>query len=91
MIAKHANLAKEVEGLRKELAAYSEQDPVELERKEHETRQFRSEAEKWTDQILSMEGWLKDSTGGDKEQMENIKRMCYGDEFSEEEGGLCEL
>lgn len=38
-----------------------------------------------------MEGWLKEHIDGDKEQMGNIMRMCYGDEFDEEEDGLREL
>ena len=62
-----------------------------MDKKKDETQHFRNETEKYTDQILSMEGWLKEHAGGDKEQMSNIMRMCYGDEFDEEEGGLREL
>jgi hypothetical protein len=62
-----------------------------MDKKKEETRKFKEEAEKYTDHILSMQGWLKDSTGGDKEQMSGIMRQCYGDEFDEEEGGLREL
>ncbi|KAF2281009.1 meiotic nuclear division protein 1 [Westerdykella ornata] len=91
LITRHAELTKELEVLRKELAAYSEHDPVEMERKSLETRKFRDDAEKYTDHILSMEGWLKEQMGGDREQMANIMRECYGDEFDEEEGGLREL
>ncbi|KAF2474819.1 meiotic nuclear division protein 1, partial [Lindgomyces ingoldianus] len=91
LITKRADLTKELENLRMELAAYSEQDPVEMDRMNAETQQFKNDAEKWTDQILSMEGWLKGQTGGDKEQMSSIMRTYYGDEFDEEEGGLREL
>lgn len=62
-----------------------------MERKNQETQSFKNETEKYTDQILSMEGWLKEHTGGDKEQMGNIMRICYGDEFDAEDGGLREL
>lgn len=62
-----------------------------MDRKNKETQNFKNDTEKFTDQILSMEGWLKGQMGGDKEQMENMMRMCYGDEFDEEEGGLREL
>jgi hypothetical protein len=62
-----------------------------MDKKKSETQQMMNETEKYSDQILSMEGWLKEQTGGDKEQMGNIMRMCYGDEFDEEEGGLREL
>jgi uncharacterized protein YPO0396 len=91
LITKHANLTKEIGQLRQELAAYSEQDPVEVEKKSNETQQFRSEVEKYTDQILSMEGWLKGQMGGDLEQMTNLKREHYGDEYDAEEGSLREL
>jgi cell division septum initiation protein DivIVA len=38
LITKHSDLAKELKKLRIELAAYSEQDPVEVEKKAHEIR-----------------------------------------------------
>jgi hypothetical protein len=84
-------LVKEVESLRAELAAYSEQDPVEMDKKMQETQDFKANTEKFTDHILGMEGWLKDSLGGDKEQLLQVMRMCYGDEFDEDEGCLHEL
>lgn len=84
-------MLKELDDLRKELTTYSEQDPVEMDKKHGEIQKYRADAETFTDHILSMEGWLKQQTGGDREQMDNIKRMCYGDEFDEEEGGLREL
>ncbi|ORY12125.1 meiotic nuclear division protein 1, partial [Clohesyomyces aquaticus] len=91
LITKNATLTKELESLRMELAAYSEQDPVEMDKKNEETQRFRNDAEKYTDQILSMEGWLKEHVGSDKEQWVNLMKMCYGEEFDEEEGGLREL
>ncbi|KAF1971513.1 hypothetical protein BU23DRAFT_471039, partial [Bimuria novae-zelandiae CBS 107.79] len=91
LITKHADLTKELENLRQELAAYSEQDPAEVDKKKMEAQQFQAEVEKYTDQILSMEGWLKQQLGGDAEQLMATKRLLYGDEFDEEEGGLREL
>ncbi|KAH7072938.1 Mnd1 family-domain-containing protein [Paraphoma chrysanthemicola] len=91
LIAKHTELAKELEKLRTELAAYSEQDPVEVEKKAAETQKARDEAEKFTDQIYSMEGWIKTQCAGDKEAITNVLKMLYDDEYDEEEGGLREL
>jgi vacuolar-type H+-ATPase subunit I/STV1 len=91
LIAKHTELAKELEKLRTELAAYSEQDPVEVEKKAAETQKARDEAEKFTDQIYSMEGWIKTQCAGDKETITNVLKMLYDDEYDEEEGGLREL
>lgn len=62
-----------------------------MDKKKAETQKFKDETEKYTDQILSMEGWFKTTTGSDREQMLQIKQMCYGDDFDEDEGGLREL
>lgn len=62
-----------------------------MEKKSKEIQDSKNKADKFTDHILSMEGWLREQMGGDKEQMGHIMRMCYGDEFDEEEGGLREL
>jgi len=84
-------LTKELEKLRTELAAYSEQDPVEVEKKAAETQKARKDADKFTDHIYSMESWIKSQYSGDPELIANIMRQLYGDEFDEEEGGLREL
>lgn len=90
-IKKHADLVKELEALRVDLAAYSEHDPIEMDKKKQEVQTLRAETESYTDKILSMEGWLKEHMGGDREQMDMMMRMCYGEEFDEEEGGLHDL
>jgi hypothetical protein len=91
LITKHADLSKELEKLRTELAAYSEQDPVEMEKKDAETQQYRLEADKFTDQILDMQGWLKQHLGGDANDFWNLLKSVYDDEYDEEEQGLREL
>jgi phytoene dehydrogenase-like protein len=90
LITKHADLTKDLEKLRAELAAYSEQDPVEMGKKAAETEQARLDADKFTDQILVMQGYLKNATGGGDVFLDTL-RMLYGDEFDEEEQGLREL
>ena len=80
-IAKHYNLKKEFENLRQMLATCREQDLVEMERKREETHKFKDEIDKYTDQILIMEGWPRGHTGSDKEQRLTIMQMCNGDEF----------
>lgn len=90
LIGRHADLTKSLEKLRTELAAYSEHDPVEMEKKAAETKQARLDAEKFTDHILSIEGWLRDAVG-DREALFQLQQAVYGDEFDEEERGLREL
>ncbi|PVI01331.1 hypothetical protein DM02DRAFT_641943 [Periconia macrospinosa] len=88
LITKHADLTKELEGLKQELAAYSEQDPVEVEKKKKEMHDLSVDVERYTDHILSMEGWLKEHAGGDPEVLLGLKSTLYGEEFDEEIGGL---
>lgn len=92
LIAKHTDLMKELEQLRTDLTAYSEQDPVELEKKESEAHKVRLDAEKYTDHILAMQGWFKTNAGGGGgEDFLNLLKMLYGDEYDNEEQGLREL
>ncbi|RMZ74184.1 c2h2 finger domain [Pyrenophora seminiperda CCB06] len=90
LITKHSDLAKELGRLRTELAAYSEQDPVEMERKAAETQQARLDTERLTDQILLMQGWFKQQVGGGEDYLSMLKGL-YDDEYDEEEQGLREL
>jgi hypothetical protein len=93
LITKHADLTKEFEKLKTELAAYSEQDPVEMEKKATETQQAHLDADKSTDQILAMQGWIKEKlfnayAGPD---FFDALKTFYQDEYDEEEQGLREL
>ena len=78
--------------MRTELATYSEQDPVELDKKATETRHARLNADKYTDQIFAMQSWFKQHLGCDGgEGFLNMLKMLYGDEYEDEEQGLREL
>jgi hypothetical protein len=91
LITKHGDLTKELDKLRTELAAYSEQDPVEVEKKAAETQKARDDANNFTDQIYSMESWIKKQGIITPTDLEVVLKMLYGDEYDEEEGGLREL
>lgn len=88
--AAKADLTAEIKALATELAAYSDNDPTELERKRVEVQGLRTEAEQYTDEIESMEGWIK-AQGQDSEGMKGMRQSLYGDEYDEEEGVLKEL
>ena len=90
LVASKSTLETEVKALQKQLTAYSDNDPTELERKNNDIVQFKSEAEQCTDDIYSMEGWFK-SNGQDEEAIKGLRMMLYGDEVDEEEGILKEL
>jgi len=83
-------LQAETEALRRELATYSDNDPTELERKVKEAAEWKVTAEEFTDDIYSMEGWLKDKMGGG-EALDAMLQETYGKEYDEEVRGLKEL
>jgi hypothetical protein len=91
LTVKNTALEKEVETLKAELASYSENDPVEVESRKEQIQLHISDAEKWTDQIQSMEFWVKRTTGADKDTFMAMKKNWYGDQFDEVDGGLNEL
>lgn len=87
---KHDDLTIEVEKLRTELAAYSEYDPIELNKKLEDTQRSRAAAVKFTEHIYCMEGWLKERVP-DQECQVNALEELYGDEWDDEDEGLREL
>ena len=90
LVTKHENLTKEVEKLRTELAAYSDYDPVELDKKIEVTQRSRAAADKFSEHIYCMEAWLKERVP-DREAHIGILKDLYGDEWDDEDGGLREL
>jgi len=52
---------------------------------------MKNEAEKHTDHIQSMEGWIRSNAGVDRETAINLKRNWYGDQFDEEQQCLKEI
>lgn len=83
-------LEAEVEAMHRELATYSDHDPAELEKKALGAAVEEAQAIECTDDIYSMEGWLKGTLGGG-EQLDGMLRDMYDREYDEEAGGLREL
>ena len=90
LVKKHDELNQQVEQLRKELATYSEHDPVELDKKIEDTRRLQEAAERFTEHIYCMESWLKERVL-DRESQVCILKDYYGEEWDDEDGGLREL
>ena len=90
LVASKAVLESEVKDLQKQLAAYTDTDPTEVERKVKEVQRFKAEAEQYTDDIYSIEGWLKQQPV-DEEALKQMRMNTYGDQLDEEEGVLKEL
>jgi len=91
MLNLHADLSKELDAARTELAGYSNNDPVEIERRKAKLVEDRVLLEALTDAIYSMESWFKQRIGGDRAQMAGMKQRWYGTEYDEEAGGLRDI
>ena len=88
VVARKSELETETKRLQKELAAYSDSDPTELERKRKEVEAFKKEASDCTDNIYSMESWF--GRNDMKECLQNLQQELYGNEV-DEDGELRDL
>lgn len=86
LMARKAELEQAVGGFRRQLAEYSADDPVELERKENEVRGWAAEAETETENIYSIEGWFR--RNGFEEHLAALRMSLYGEQGDEEAGGV---
>ena len=86
LIEEKVMLDDDVAELKKELEGYKDGDPVEIEKRRREVIDFKAAAERWTDNILILEGHLKSMMGGDVEALDGVKRQVYGNEYVEGEG-----
>ena len=82
----HLKMKVEVEILKKELASYSDCDPVELRRKKEEVERLKQTASRWTDNIYSIEGYMRSKLGFDPDKMDLVRISYYGDEYVAGEG-----
>lgn len=81
----HETLLEETGILVRELAGYSDNDPIEILRKAEETSKLKASAEKWTDYLEGVEGLLKRLTG-DKTTVTQVMEKICGDEYVAGEG-----
>lgn len=86
LVSVRLELEGEVGGLRKELEGYKDGDPGEVERRRKEIRGLQAKAEMWTDNIGVLEAYVLNLMGGDRGNLDGMKRELYGDEYVEGEG-----
>ena len=86
LVSARLELEGEVGGLRKELEGYKDGDPGEVERRRKEIRGLQAKAEVWTDNIGVLEAYVLNLMGGDRGNLDGMKRELYGDEYVEGEG-----
>ncbi|KAL8656854.1 MAG: hypothetical protein Q9226_002503 [Calogaya cf. arnoldii] len=72
--------------LKGQLEEYRDVDPQQLEKKKAEAALLRANAERWTNNIELLEGWLNRVLGIDPYQLDCLRRECYGAEYIEGEG-----
>ena len=90
-LGRQTQLKSEVEGLRQELAQYTEVDAATTEKRQAYVENLKQLAEKHTDQIFEMEQYLKNELLIDNEHLKMIKLELYHVEYDPEEEGLAEL
>lgn len=91
LVAEQARLMEELQTVKAELHRYRDGDPAELLLKKKQIQALQQKAELWTDNVAILEQWLAHALAGDWENLDAIKRSCYGDEYDEEGQGLKEL
>ena len=62
-----------------------------VDEKQASVERLRAETGEITDNIDALEGRLKELLGGDREAMDGIRQMCYGELYVQEEEGLPDL
>jgi chromosome segregation ATPase len=78
-------LKSKVAKLENALAEYSDNDPIELEQKEIETKLMRDSAIRWTDNLEAVESYLTRVTS-DKAKAQQIMHSLCSDEYVVGEG-----
>ena len=86
LIKQHEKQKEEVEVMRKELEGYGNGDPTQILRKRQEVEELKARAQKWTDNIYCIEGYLREITGGDQGALEGIREEYYESEYVAGEG-----
>ncbi|KAL9020423.1 MAG: hypothetical protein Q9185_002298 [Variospora sp. 1 TL-2023] len=77
-------LQEDIAALRHHVEAYKDADPRCVEEKREGTEAMRFQAERWTNNIEILEGWLCEVIG--TEQMDRLREECYGADYVEGEG-----
>lgn len=80
-----ASLNGDINMLAKQLEEYEGNDPAEVMRKTAETKYFRESAERWTDNLESIESYLIKRTG-DKTQIRKMMEGFCNSEYVAGEG-----
>lgn len=86
LMAAHVQLTKEVRLLESELEGYKGNDPTELLRLQNETKSMEDSAERWTDNIETVLGWLKNEKQVDREGISGMMAECGGEDWVPGEG-----
>jgi predicted nucleic acid-binding Zn-ribbon protein len=82
----HDCLTKQLLGLEKELTEYKDNDPTEIEKTREGIKLLREGIEKWTDNIMSLEGYIFEKLARNRGDLAIFQQEFYGVEYEEGEG-----
>ncbi|KAL8729462.1 MAG: hypothetical protein Q9166_004710 [cf. Caloplaca sp. 2 TL-2023] len=81
LVTLQQTLQGDVTALKNHIESYKHVDPWEMEKRGQETALMKAKAARWTNNIELLEGWLDKAFGGDRHQLDSIRRECYGAEY----------
>ncbi|KAI9808381.1 MAG: hypothetical protein M1826_004184 [Phylliscum demangeonii] len=74
-------LQQEVAALQAALAQMGDRDPVQLDKKRADTQLMWASSRRWTDNIYCLEYYYLQMNGGDRADLEDVRRWLYGDDY----------
>ncbi|KAL8668753.1 MAG: hypothetical protein Q9168_006631 [Polycauliona sp. 1 TL-2023] len=86
LLARQKILQLDIIALKDKLENYRDVDPRQIEKRAKETAQMKLDAERWTNNIELLEGWLDRVLQIDPCQLDRLRRECYGAEYIEGQG-----
>ena len=84
--SKYDDINTEVAGFREELKGYEGNDPAAFELKKKEAQKAQGSTERWTDNILILDQWFLELSGGDRGAREEMREQLFGDQYAKDEG-----
>lgn len=85
LITRLETLSKDIIVLKHELENYKDVDPRRTEKKREDIDAMKAKAERWTNNIEILEGWVCRALGIGHQQLDCLRRECYGPEYMEGE------
>ncbi|KAL8714265.1 MAG: hypothetical protein Q9225_006624 [Loekoesia sp. 1 TL-2023] len=85
LITRLETLRRDIIVLMHELEKYKDVDPCRTKKKREDIVAMKAKAERWTNNIEILEGWVCRALGIGYQQLDCLRRECYGPDYVEGE------